>query len=171
MRGWCGKRGGCEKPTTTPETKLDALFTREKSSSPDKFRINSLSSLIQESTSLSEIVHLTGTRETSQLQDREERSTRYIETETIQLILGDSTGQIPGAWTEGLEALSKIQSNERSQTKRALRASIPVSKSRLSQTVLDKTEPISEKGLLSQYLFLNAQPFYDSNIGFIIHKD
>ncbi|BAQ21112.1 CRISPR-associated helicase/endonuclease Cas3 [Corynebacterium glutamicum] len=134
-------------------------------------RINSLSSLIQNPTSLSEIIHLTGTRETSQLQDREERSTRYIETETIQLILGDSTGQIPGAWTEGIEALSKIQSNERSQTKRALRASIPVSKSRLPQTVLDKTEPISEKGLLSQYLFLNAQPFYDSNIGFIIHKD
>ncbi|WP_216395742.1 CRISPR-associated helicase Cas3' [Arcanobacterium phocae] len=108
----------------------------------------------------------------------DESTTRLIdEGSSARFILGGSESTIPGAWPKTVEELLVLSSHDKENLREALRASMPLSIPRNSESNPHVKEdfleelgaiPLTEsRTLLSGYFFIpNADQFYDSSIGF-----
>ena len=92
-----------------------------------------------------------------------------IEAETVSVILCDSTGVIPGAWTGDVKELGRIKGKNRDQLRSALKASISVPNTPQFKQLLNLTEPLSTaRSVLARYVALpNAGEYYDPLTGLV----
>ena len=99
----------------------------------------------------------------------DELATRLIEADTIPVILCDSTGIVPGAWTGSIEELAKLKGNNRDGLRSALRASISVPNTPQFKELLAQTEPLPEaRSILARYVALPAaKRYYDLVTGLV----
>lgn len=125
-------------------------------------RIN-FNQVLSESATNGELVGVT-TRE-----NLDELATRLIEAETVSVILCDSTGVIPGAWTGDVKELGRIKGKNRDQLRSALKASISVPNTPQFKQLLNLTEPLSTaRSVLARYVALpNAGEYYDPLTGLV----
>lgn len=92
--------------------------------------------------------------------------TRDIAEESVQVILGDSSGTIPGAWTGTADELRRIDGRDRQKVRAALAGSIPLRKS-VFEKIPTATEDLgASESLIGRYHFVDAAGLYDPFAGF-----
>ncbi len=111
----------------------------------------------------SDIVQITGEYAGNEL------TTRLIEADTKAVVLCDTTGAVPGAWTGSVNELVKLRGGNREQLRKALRASINVPVTKNFEGLLAQTESLeASKSVLARYVALPAaHQFYDELIGLV----
>lgn len=96
--------------------------------------------------------------------------TRDIVEESVQVILGDSSGTVPGAWTGTADDLRRIDGRNQQDMRTALAGSIPLRKSVFEQ-IPGETEDLSEaESIIGRYHFVDSAGMYDPFVGFRIRS-
>ncbi|AWB82411.1 CRISPR-associated helicase/endonuclease Cas3 [Corynebacterium yudongzhengii] len=99
--------------------------------------------------------------------DASEVKTRDIEEESVRVILGDSTGTIPGAWDGTLEELQSVKGFQQDQVRRALAGSMPMRRRKFDQ-VSDKAVSLEQsRSVISQFWYVEAKDLYDPFVGYL----
>ncbi|MDO4762325.1 MAG: CRISPR-associated helicase Cas3' [Corynebacterium sp.] len=99
----------------------------------------------------------------------DEAATRLIESQTVPVIVQDSTGSIPGAWSGTVAELKQVRWNDSDKIKEALSAAIQVPASSKYASLLSRKEQIVSGGsLLCRYFVVEeASDFYDPFLGLV----
>ena len=127
---------------------------------------NKLGDLTKKGVTLGTLIAMTAPKESSE----NEASTRFIKRNTIQCILGDPTGVIPGGWGGSAERLLAARGSDQELIKAAMRGSIPIPEgSKYAAILAEKVALTQSKSLLAGYYFIpNALQFYDPNVGLTV---
>lgn len=92
--------------------------------------------------------------------------TRDIAEESVQVILGDSSGTIPGAWAGTADDLRRIDGRDRQKVRAALAGSIPLRKSVFEEVPAATEDLGASESLIGRYHFVDAGGLYDPFAGF-----
>lgn len=126
----------------------------------------SMDKLLQPDTPLLYTNQMFGGPEQSQMPDSDDLKTRLIEEDSVQVIIGDASGDIPGAWTRGLEELRSLESFDRENIRTALKGSMPVRLSKFEK-IRERAQSLEgAAAVISKYFYVDGADIYDSFIGF-----
>lgn len=126
----------------------------------------SMDKLLKPDTPLLYTNQMFGGPEQSQMPDSDDLKTRLIEEESVQVIIGDVSGDIPGAWSRGFEALRTLESFDRENIRTALKGSMPMRLSKFEK-IRDRAQPLEgAAAVISKYFYVDGADIYDSFIGF-----
>lgn len=102
----------------------------------------------------------------AQMPDSDDLKTRLIDEESVQVIIGDSSSTIPGAWGMGLAKLLSLESTDREEILTALKASMPIRKSKF-ESLQDRAQSLEgAPAIISKYFYLDGADIYDAFSGF-----
>lgn len=99
--------------------------------------------------------------------DADELRTRDIEEESVQVIIGSSDSQLPGAWPGTPEELLSVDGSDKTAIRQAMKGSMPIRARKFAQISEHSTSLAGAKTILSRYVFVPADGLYDAFLGFI----